>query len=65
MSDRTIDQITIEKIEYLQREAHERGLDIDWESLTLVPYRTDGSPPEQELGDNNARSPEQADWEQA
>lgn len=47
-------------IEALRRQAYRTGQEVDWETATLIPYKTD--PPRQwERGDNEANDPEQAD----
>lgn len=40
-NQRATERLTIEKIEALQKEAHEKDMDIDWETATLVPYTSD------------------------
>lgn len=51
--------ILAEAIQKLQYEAHERGMDIDYETWSLVPYSTQGTRQPWEHGDNNPADPEQ------
>lgn len=38
---RAIDELTLEKVEALRKEAAEKDMDIDWDRACLVPYATD------------------------
>lgn len=64
---RPIDQLALEKIDQLRKEAYEKDLDVDFETASLVPYATD-MPRESRFerddeGDTSSSRIEQQGWE--
>lgn len=60
MDDITLTQDEMERIENLQDQAELFGLEVDWESLELIPKRVTAKKWQFEEQDNWAGSPEQA-----
>lgn len=52
-----------EEVERLKREAYEKGMDYDLETMSLKPFSNLAPPPQWERGDNDPASPEEAGWD--